>query len=132
MNAEPRMMTRIARARLALPLLGLAGTLLVGGLTTTAYAGAKKAPAPLEAAPGAALQEAGLRFESARFLSGEIRFGLGRYGEAQDEFRQAEGGLRKTPFEDDAAFAAIQATEAAGRDADAAKAWMEWKGRYPQ
>jgi len=160
------MMTRIARARLALPLLGLAGTLLVGGLTTTAYAGAKKAPAPLEAAPGAALQEAGLRFESARllsgadrtaalegalqitqraiqrgtdeeqaaarFLSGEIRFGLGRYGEAQDEFRQAEGGLRKTPFEDDAAFAAIQATEAAGRDADAAKAWMEWKGRYPQ
>src|SRR6267142_611042 len=166
MNAEPRMMTRIARIRLGFPLFGLAGTLLVGGLTTTAYAGAKKAPVPVEAAPGAELQEAGLRFESARllgstdrtaalegalqitqrvirrgtddeqtaarFLSGEIRFGLGRYTEARDEFRQAEGGLGKTPFADDAAFSAIQATEAAGRDAEAAKAWMEWKGRYPQ
>src|SRR5882762_3022560 len=129
MNAEPRMMTRIV-GRLALPLLCLAGTLLVGGLTAPAYAGAKNAPA--EEPAGVVLQEAGLRFESARllagadrtaalegalqitqraiqrgtddeqaaarFLSGEIRFGLGRYGEAQDEFRQAEGGLGKTPF----------------------------------
>ena len=164
------MMTRIVR-RLGLPLLCLAGTLLVGGLTAPACAGAKNPPAgaknaPAEESAGVVLQEAGLRFESARllagadrtaalegalqitqraiqrgtddeqaaarFLSGEIRFGLGRYGEAQDEFRQAEGGLGKTPFEDDAAFAAIQATEAAGKDAEAAKAWMEWKGHYPQ
>src|SRR5689334_74820 len=69
---------------------------------------------------------------AARFLSGEIRCGLGRNGEAADEFRRAEGEFKKSPFADDAAFAAIQATEAAGRDAEAAKAWMEWEGRYPQ
>jgi TolA-binding protein len=69
---------------------------------------------------------------AARFLSGEIRCGLGRYGEAADEFSRAEGAFRKTPFADDAAFAAIQATEAAGKDAAAAKAWVEWEGRYPQ
>jgi TolA-binding protein len=68
----------------------------------------------------------------ARFLSGEIRYGMQRYGEATEEFRRAEDGLRKTPFADDAAFAAIQAMEAAGRDAEAAKAWVEWEGRYAQ
>ncbi|TMQ47032.1 MAG: tetratricopeptide repeat protein [Candidatus Eisenbacteria bacterium] len=158
------MMTRINRRRLGLSLPVLAGTLLACGLTTPALAGTKKAPAP--PAPAATLEEAGLRFESARllgdaerpaaleealritdraiqrgtddeksaarFLSGEIQFGLGRYGAASGEFRQAEDGLRKTPFADDAAFAAIQASEAAGRDAEAAKAWIDWKGRYPQ
>ncbi len=69
---------------------------------------------------------------AARFLSGEIRYGLGRYGEAADEFSRAEGAFRKTPFADDAAFAAIQAMEANGKDAAAAKAWMDWEGRYPQ
>ena len=157
------MMTRIPRLRrLGLPLLCLAGTLLWGGLTSPAYAGAKQAP--VEEPSGALLQDAGLRLESARllgnagrtqaleealqitqravqrgtdderaaarFLSGEIRFGLGRYGEAQDEFREAEGALGKTPFADDAAFSAIQATEAAGRDAEAAKAWVDWKSQY--
>ncbi|HYQ88918.1 MAG TPA: tetratricopeptide repeat protein [Candidatus Binatia bacterium] len=69
---------------------------------------------------------------AARFLSGEIRCGLGRYGEASDEFGRAEGAFRKTPFADDAGFAAIQAMEAAGKDAAAAKAWVAWEGRYPQ
>jgi len=159
-------MTRIDR-RLALT-LALAGTLLLGVSATPAWAGKnkKKDPPPQAAASGATLQEAGLRFESARllgdadrpagleealqitnraiqrgsddekaaarFLSGEIRCGLGRYGEATDEFRRAEDGFRKTPFADDAAFAAIQAMEAAGRDAEAAKAWTDWEGRYAQ
>src|SRR5258705_581841 len=166
MHAETRTMTRIDR-RLALT-LALAGTLLLGVSATPAWAGKnkKKDPPPQAAASGATLQEAGLRFESARlrgdaarpagleealqitnraiqrgsddekaaarFLSGEIRCGLGRYGEATDEFRRAEDGFRKTPFADDAAFAAIQAMEAAGRDAEAAKAWTDWEGRYAQ
>jgi TolA-binding protein len=69
---------------------------------------------------------------AARFLSAEIRSGLGKSREAADEFRRAEAALRKTPFADDAAFAAIQATEASGNDAQAAKDWIEWEGRYPQ
>ena len=142
-----------------------AAFLTVAGTAGPALAGKKQAPAG-EAAPGSTLEEAGLRFESARllgdadraagledalqitnraiqhgsdderaaarFLSGEIRCGLGRYGEASDEFGRAEGALRKTPFADDAGFAAIQAMEAAGKDAAAAKAWVEWEGRYPQ
>ena len=117
-----------------------------------------------QAAPGSVLQEAGLKFESARllsdpdrtaaleealqitsraiqrgtedertaarFLSGEIRSSLGRYGEAAREFHDVENGYRKTSFADDAAFAAIQATEADGRDAEAAKEWIDWEGRY--
>ena len=67
---------------------------------------------------------------AARFLSGEIRSSLGRHGEAARDFRAAEGAYRKTPFADDAAFAAIQAIEAEGRDAEAAKQWMDWEGRY--
>jgi TolA-binding protein len=159
-------MTRIDR-RTRLSLAALAAALLAGGLTAPAWAGSKKAPkAPAETAPSATLQEAGVRFESARllgeadrtagleealritnraiqkgsddekaaarFLSGEIRCGLKRHGEASDEFRKAEEGFRKTPFADDAAFAAIQAMEAGGRDAEAAKAWIEWEGRYAQ
>ena len=157
-------MTRIDR-RATLSLAVLAAALLGSAVTIPAWAGAKKQTAA--AAPGATLQEAGLKFESARllsdadrtagleealritqraiqhgpddekaaarFLSAEIRCGLGRYGEASDEFRRAEDGFRKTPFADDAAFAAIQAIEAVpGRDVEAAKAWVEWEGRYPQ
>src|SRR5437879_293969 len=127
-----------------------AALLTVGGTAAEALAGKKQAPAA-EATPGSTLEEAGLRFESARllsdadrsagledalqitnralqhgtedekaaarFLSGEIRCGLGHYGEAADEFSRAEGAFRKTPFADDAAFAAIQAMEANGKDA---------------
>src|SRR5438093_6949373 len=70
--------------------------------------------------------------DAARFLSGEIRYELRRFDEANGEFRRAESGFAKTPFADDAAFAAIQAHEAAGHDAVAAKAWIEWEARYPQ
>ena len=164
-------MTRIYR-RATLSLAVLAAALLGSAVTDPAWAGHKKKEAvppksaPAAAAPVAALQEAGLKFESARllndadrpaaldqalqltqraiqrgsddekaaarFLSGEIRVGQARYGDAAEEFRRAEEGLKKTPFGDDAAFAAIQAMEAAGRDPDAAKAWTEWEGRYPQ
>jgi TolA-binding protein len=69
---------------------------------------------------------------AARYLSGEIRCGLDRFGEAAGEFRKAEKGFERGPFADDAAFAAIQASEAAGDDAGAAKAWIDWEGRYSQ
>jgi len=160
-------MTRIDR-RATLAVAVLAAALLGSAVTNPAWAGGKKQkPTAPAAAPGATLQEAGLKFESARllsdadrtaaleealqitqraiqhgaddekaaarFLSGEIRCGLGRNGEASDEFRRAEDGFRKTPFADDAAFAAIQAMEATpGRDPETAKAWIEWEGRYPQ
>ena len=159
-------MTRIHR-RIGLSTVALAAVAWVCGVASPALAGKKQAAAERPAASGAnQVQEAGLRFESAkllgeaertagleealqitsraiqrgpdderaaaRFLSGEIRCGMGRYGEAANDFRSAEGALRKTPFADDAAFAAIQATEAAGKDAEAAKAWIEWESRYPQ
>ena len=159
-------MTRIHR-RIGLSTVALAAVAWVCGVASPALAGKKQAAAERPAASGAnQVQEAGLRFESAkllgeaertagleealqitsraiqrgpdderaaaRFLSGEIRCGMGRYGEAANDFRSAEGALRKTPFADDAAFAATQATEAAGKDAEAAKAWIEWESRYPQ
>ncbi len=157
-----RIHRRIGLSTVALGALALA----LAGASSPALAGKKQAAAESQAVPGSTLQEAGLRFESAkllgeadraagleealqiatraiqrgpdderaaaRFLSGEIRYGLGRYGEAAGDLRSAESALRKTLFADDAAFAAIQATEASGKDAEAAKAWIEWEGRYPQ
>ncbi len=152
----------LRRTRLSLPVLAAVMVLAFAG--TPAEAGTKEGDE--NKASGSTLQEAGLKFESARllgdaervagleealqmanramdrgsedekaaarFLSGEIRCGLGRFGEASAEFRRAEGGLKQSPFADDAAFAAIQAMEAAGNDADAAKQWLDWEGRYPQ
>jgi len=53
-----------------------------------------------------------------------------RAGEA-DAYRRAAAGFDKGPFADDAAFAAIQALEAAGEDVRAANEWKEWWERYP-
>jgi TolA-binding protein len=64
---------------------------------------------------------------AARFLAGKIQFGLGHYDQAEDAFRQAEG---KDRFADDAAFAAIEALEAQGKDVQAAKEWTQWEKRY--
>jgi len=157
------MIETFQRLRHSLPVLAV--TLALGGVAVSATAG-KLHAAESKSAPGSTLQEAGLKFESARllsdadrvagleealkitsramdrgtegeraaarFLSGEIRCGLGRFREAEGEFRRAEKGFRRTPFADDAAFAAIQALEAAGNDAEAAKAWVAWEGRHPQ
>jgi TolA-binding protein len=69
---------------------------------------------------------------AARFLSGAIAFELGDYANARDQYRQAADGLTRGPFADDAAFAAIQALEAAGDDPGAAREWARWEKRYPQ
>jgi TolA-binding protein len=66
----------------------------------------------------------------ARFLLGEIQRQLGDWKEAGDSFRQAAGD--GTAFADDAAFAAIEALEGAGRDEDAARAWSKWREHYPE
>ena len=67
--------------------------------------------------------------DAARFLSGTIQFDLGRFDRAEDSFRQASGG--KDRFADDAGFAAVEALEAQGKDAQAAKEWMQWEKRWP-
>src|SRR5882672_10149594 len=126
------MMTRIHRriglstVALAAAALALAGTSSPAGAGKKQAAAQKQAAVQSQAARGSALQDAGLRFESAklldeadraagledalqitaraiqsgpeeeraaaRFLSGEIRCGLGRYREGEDEFRRAEDG----------------------------------------
>ncbi|HEU4366460.1 MAG TPA: tetratricopeptide repeat protein [Candidatus Krumholzibacteria bacterium] len=68
---------------------------------------------------------------SARFLAGEIKFALGRYDEATRSFRDAEKDAKKLPLADDAALAAIQSLEAAGRDDEAEKEWVKWLRANP-
>ncbi len=68
---------------------------------------------------------------AARFLAGKIHYQLGAFAPAGDRFREAVGTSGKGPFEDDAAFAAIEAMEADGRDAEAAREWAKWEKRYP-
>jgi tetratricopeptide (TPR) repeat protein len=71
------------------------------------------------------------RKSAARFLSGAIEYELGNYPQAAQAYTEAVGD-EKGPFADDAAFAAIEALEAAGRDADAAREWAKWEKRFPQ
>ena len=68
---------------------------------------------------------------AARFLSARLRYERGDFGGAAQGFRDAAGAAGKGPFVDDAEFAAIEALEAAGRDAEAAKAWVQWEKRHP-
>src|SRR6185436_2901732 len=70
------------------------------------------------------------RRAAARFLSGAIEYELKNYDRASQAFTEAVGD-EKGPFADDAAFAAIEALEAAGRDADAAREWARWEKRFP-
>jgi TolA-binding protein len=68
---------------------------------------------------------------AARFLSGRVLQERGDLAGAQKAFEEALGHAGDGPFADDAAFAAIEAIEAAGDDAGAMKAWGHWEKKYP-
>lgn len=70
------------------------------------------------------------RRATARFLAGSIAFELGDYAHAGQQYREAASGLGKGPFVDDAEFAAIEALEATGDDAGAAREWAKWEKRH--
>ncbi len=65
---------------------------------------------------------------AAQLLSGEIRYAVADFKAAGETFRRAAGD--RGPFADDAAFAAIFAMEAEGRDAEAAREWPKWEERF--
>ncbi|HZM16104.1 MAG TPA: tetratricopeptide repeat protein [Candidatus Krumholzibacteria bacterium] len=67
---------------------------------------------------------------AAQLLAGEVQYGRHDYARASQYFGEAEksGGV----FADDAGMARIQALEAKGQDAEAAKEWAKWEKRYPQ
>ncbi|KPL19156.1 MAG: hypothetical protein AMJ92_04610 [candidate division Zixibacteria bacterium SM23_81] len=67
---------------------------------------------------------------AAYFLSGEIRYDLGNYLQAAEEFRKSEKASKHNSFSGAAAAASIMALEASGRDDDAARAWMKWENKY--
>ena len=65
-------------------------------------------------------------------LSAQIRYELKDYAGAADEFRRAAGRMGNGPYVDDVEFESICATEAAGRDREAADAWIDWEKRHPE
>ena len=67
---------------------------------------------------------------AALFLSAEIRYASGDYREAAKQFQKAAGEGKKGSFADDAAFNAVLALEAQGRDREAFKAWKKWRQQY--
>jgi TolA-binding protein len=70
---------------------------------------------------------------AARTLSAQIRFELQDYVGAEQGWRSAAGAMDdKSPFRDDAEFAAIHMKELQGRDKEAADEWKDWESRYPQ
>jgi TolA-binding protein len=68
---------------------------------------------------------------AAAFLAGSIHFDLHRFDAAAADFGSAAKQARGGPFADDAAFAAIRALEAQGKDPEAAREWAKWEERFP-
>jgi TolA-binding protein len=66
---------------------------------------------------------------AARLLAGKIQYEMSHYERAAESFRDASDG--KGRFVDDAGFAAIEALEAQGEDAAAAKEWIQWEKKHP-
>jgi TolA-binding protein len=71
------------------------------------------------------------RKDAARFLAGAVAAERRNFAEAAQAYEQAVGD-GKSPFADDAGFAAVEAMEAAGHDAEAAREWVRWEKRFPQ
>jgi TolA-binding protein len=69
---------------------------------------------------------------AAAFLTGRLRAAQGDPSGAEHAFEDALGRAGNGPFADDAAFAAIEAMEAAGDDAGAQKAWLKWEKSFPK
>ncbi|MBI1797383.1 MAG: tetratricopeptide repeat protein, partial [Candidatus Eisenbacteria bacterium] len=69
---------------------------------------------------------------AARFLAGRIAYDLRAFPEAREQLAAAEDAGARGRFGDDAGFAAIEAMEAAGDDAGAARQWAKWEKRWPQ
>ena len=67
---------------------------------------------------------------AARFLAARIDFERGDYPGAAAGFSSAANADAKSRYADDAAFASIEALEAAGHDAEAAKEWLKWEKRF--
>jgi TolA-binding protein len=69
---------------------------------------------------------------AASFLSGRVAYERGDYRSANEAFERALDQGEKSPYADDAGFAAIEAMEASGDDAQAMKSWARWEKRFPQ
>lgn len=67
---------------------------------------------------------------AAWFLSAEIRFALGDYREAAEDFKKAGSREREKIYRDDAAAARILSLEAAGEYGEAAEEWEKWLNRF--
>ena len=68
---------------------------------------------------------------AARFLAARLEFERGDFARSASGFSSAADADSKSRFADDAEFASIEAIEAAGRDAEAAREWLKWEKRYP-
>ncbi|TMQ55082.1 MAG: tetratricopeptide repeat protein [Candidatus Eisenbacteria bacterium] len=64
-------------------------------------------------------------------LSGAVRYARANFAGAEDAYRKSMKGAEKSPFADDAAFAAIRSVEAQGQDAEAAREWAKWEKDWP-
>lgn len=67
---------------------------------------------------------------AALYLSGDIRYALGDYQNAAEDFKKSEKKNDRDAHADDAAFAFITALEAQGRDREAAEGWIDWEKKY--
>jgi len=72
------------------------------------------------------------RRAAARFLAARLRADLGDFRGAMQGFPAGTAADPRGRFADDAAFAAIEAMEAAGDDAGASREWARWEKRFPQ
>jgi TolA-binding protein len=77
-------------------------------------------------------EDAGSDRAAALALAGAVRYARADFAGAEDSYRKAVKGAEKSPFADDAAFAAIRSLEAQGLDGDAAREWAKWEKDWPK
>ena len=68
---------------------------------------------------------------AARFLAARMDLERGDLAGAASGFSAAANADGKSRYADDAAFASIEALEAAGHDGEASKEWLKWEKRFP-
>ena len=60
-------------------------------------------------------------------LAGAVRWARADFAGAEDAYRKSVKGAERSPFADDAAYAAIRSLEAQGRDGEASREWAKWE-----
>jgi TolA-binding protein len=126
-KAQPQSQATTAVPRLREAARGFESALLLAGPTRMAALDNLDRSLPKIAEDAGSAERA-----AALALSGAVRYARADFAGAEDAYRKSVKSAEKSPFADDAAFAAIRSLEAQGKDGEAAREWTKWEKDWPR